>query len=222
MYSHEILRWVQTQYVNIIWHKRIACVQTDATHFYPKQLICAVKPDVKVNILGEINCKSYLLPTSNVHNFNSCLRIKWTIFHKIFLKRLLGLPTDFTLVFCPAYSNLQTRAIYSSETSVEFHWTTQRYISEDSTLHNHRCENLKSYIILTFTSTSTWNVIEIVISSKYSNFFSGSKNRVIFRGWPSLTLYIRMLEGALSEYWLGHWVKRLRYFMVFFSLSVKL
>jgi hypothetical protein len=32
-----------------------------------------------------------------------------------------------------------------SETEVEFQWTTRRYIPEDSTLPNHRCENLKSY-----------------------------------------------------------------------------
>jgi hypothetical protein len=30
----------------------------------------------------------------------------------------------------------------SSETSVDFQRTTRHYISEDSTLHNHRCENL--------------------------------------------------------------------------------
>jgi hypothetical protein len=33
----------------------------------------------------------------------------------------------------------------SSETSVGAQRTTRRYIPEDSTLHNHRCENLKSY-----------------------------------------------------------------------------
>jgi hypothetical protein len=35
----------------------------------------------------------------------------------------------------------------SSEVSVNFQRTTGRYISEDTTLHRHRCENLKSYII---------------------------------------------------------------------------
>jgi hypothetical protein len=37
-------------------------------------------------------------------------------------------------------------AVFSSEASVDFQRTTQRYSPEDSTLHNHRCENLKSYI----------------------------------------------------------------------------
>jgi hypothetical protein len=36
--------------------------------------------------------------------------------------------------------------ICSSETSVDFQRTTRRYIPEDSTLHNYRCENLKSYM----------------------------------------------------------------------------
>jgi hypothetical protein len=36
------------------------------------------------------------------------------------------------------------KAICSSETSVDFQRTTQCYILEDSTLHKHRCEKLKS------------------------------------------------------------------------------
>jgi hypothetical protein len=36
-------------------------------------------------------------------------------------------------------------ATCSSETSVDIQRTTRRYIPEDSTLNNHRCENLKSY-----------------------------------------------------------------------------
>jgi hypothetical protein len=36
-------------------------------------------------------------------------------------------------------------AIFSSETSVDFQWTTRRHIPEEDTLQNHRCENLKSY-----------------------------------------------------------------------------
>jgi hypothetical protein len=36
-------------------------------------------------------------------------------------------------------------AICSSETSVATKQTTRRHIPEDDTLHNHRCENFKSY-----------------------------------------------------------------------------
>jgi hypothetical protein len=39
---------------------------------------------------------------------------------------------------------------YSSETSGDFQQTTRCYIPEDRTLHNHLCENLKSYILLFF------------------------------------------------------------------------
>jgi hypothetical protein len=42
-------------------------------------------------------------------------------------------------------STLKMEAIYSSETSVETQQTTRRHITEHDTLHNHRCENLKSY-----------------------------------------------------------------------------
>jgi hypothetical protein len=45
----------------------------------------------------------------------------------------------------PISSTLKMEAICSSETSVETQRTTQRHIPEDDTLHNHRCDNLKSY-----------------------------------------------------------------------------
>jgi hypothetical protein len=54
--------------------------------------------------------------------------------------------TRFMLVSCLAYSStVKIEATCSSETSVEFHRTTRRYIPEDRTLHNHCCEYLKSY-----------------------------------------------------------------------------
>jgi hypothetical protein len=52
----------------------------------------------------------------------------------------------FTLVSCsPYFSTLKMEAIFSSETSVDTPRTTRRYIPEDGTLHNYRCENLKFY-----------------------------------------------------------------------------
>jgi hypothetical protein len=38
--------------------------------------------------------------------------------------------------------------------SVDFQRTTLRYIPEEITLHNHRCENLKSYKSLDISSDS--------------------------------------------------------------------
>jgi hypothetical protein len=59
----------------------------------------------------------------------------------------LCLPHDFTLFSCSFYSSaLKMEAMCSSETSVGFQQTTRRYIPEDNILHNHRCENLKSYV----------------------------------------------------------------------------
>jgi hypothetical protein len=48
------------------------------------------------------------------------------------------------------YSTLKMEAISSSETSGDFQQTTQYYIPEDSTLHNHHCENIKSYTLKMF------------------------------------------------------------------------
>jgi hypothetical protein len=60
--------------------------------------------------------------------------------------KLNHLASSFTLVSCWACSStLKREAICSSETSVHFLRTTRRYIPEDRTRHNHRCENLKSY-----------------------------------------------------------------------------
>jgi hypothetical protein len=68
--------------------------------------------------------------TSNIRNLKSI------ILH-LLARRFLA-----ALIF----STLKMNAICSSETSVDTQRTTRRYIPEDSTLHNHRCENLKSDI----------------------------------------------------------------------------
>jgi hypothetical protein len=60
--------------------------------------------------------------------------------------QLCWLPA-FALLSCSAYSlTLEMEATCSSKTSVEFQRTTRRYTPEDGTLHNHHCENLKSYM----------------------------------------------------------------------------
>jgi hypothetical protein len=51
------------------------------------------------------------------------------------------------LVFCLAYSSILMMETCSSETSVDTQRTIWRYIPEDRTLHNHSCENIKSYNI---------------------------------------------------------------------------
>jgi hypothetical protein len=56
------------------------------------------------------------------------------------------LATSFLLVSWLAYSLTQKmESVHSSEMSVNFYWTTQLYIPEDSALPSHHHENLKSY-----------------------------------------------------------------------------
>jgi hypothetical protein len=58
-------------------------------------------------------------------------------------------------------------AIYSSETSVATQRTTRRHIPEDDTLHNHRCENLKSYTILKYLGLflgEIWIIIPVLFN----------------------------------------------------------
>jgi hypothetical protein len=48
------------------------------------------------------------------------------------------------------FSTLKMQATYSSETSVSFQRTTQRYITENRTSRNRQCENLKSHKTASF------------------------------------------------------------------------
>jgi hypothetical protein len=68
------------------------------------------------------------------------------------------LPPVFTQVSCSAYSIMKLEAIYSSETSIDFERTTRRYIPEDMTLHNHRCENLQPSIKDTNSERSKYGI----------------------------------------------------------------
>jgi hypothetical protein len=58
--------------------------------------------------------------------------------------------------------HLKMEPIRSSETSVAFQHITRRHSPEDSTLHNHRCEILKSY---NTNSCLQENVSELCISN---------------------------------------------------------
>jgi hypothetical protein len=59
-------------------------------------------------------------------------------------------------------------ATCSSETSAGFKRTTRRYIPEDRTLHNHRSENLGSYIGEVFWNAlynkNTFNVTSVLLA----------------------------------------------------------
>jgi hypothetical protein len=70
----------------------------------------------------------------------------------------------------------------SSETSVDFQWTTPRYIPEKRTLHDHSCENLKSenFFLFSFLFNSGY-----IISAFLYNLVIGPIG--IQRGWLPLT-----------------------------------
>jgi hypothetical protein len=66
------------------------------------------------------------------------------------------MPPAFTLISCLACSStLEREVTWSSETLVDFQRTTLHYIPEDRTLHNHRCENLKSYLSVYVSHSGT-------------------------------------------------------------------
>jgi hypothetical protein len=66
------------------------------------------------------------------------------------------LPPVYLLVLAEIISStLKMEATCSSETSVATQQTIQRYIPEDDTLHNHCCENLKSYVSLFISESSS-------------------------------------------------------------------
>jgi hypothetical protein len=72
----------------------------------------------------------------------------WPLKGQFVLVYKLGEPLTFTLVSYPACSStLSVEAICLSESSVNFQRTTQLYIPDASSLHNHCCEALKSYFL---------------------------------------------------------------------------
>jgi hypothetical protein len=78
-------------------------------------------------------------------DFRASVSLLFPTQSEISASRLFFLPPTFTLASCSAHSStLKMEAICSSETSGNFQRATRCYIPEERTLHNHRCENLKS------------------------------------------------------------------------------
>jgi hypothetical protein len=79
------------------------------------------------------------------------------------------LPPAFTLVSSLAYSStLKMKAKCSSETSVDFQRTSRRYIPDDTTLHDLRCENLKSHTrSLLFFLSSQWSESVFLLQCRF-------------------------------------------------------
>jgi hypothetical protein len=80
--------------------------------------------------------------------------------------------------FCWAYfSTMKMEAICFSETSFETQRTTRRHIPEDDTLHNHGCENLKSYNhIFLRLSCELFLIIVVIIKQNVGQMAWGTNN----------------------------------------------
>jgi hypothetical protein len=86
-----------------------------------------------------------------------CIWVWWRGWRCGVPSQLLSLSHAFTLVSWSTCSTLKMEAIWPSETSVDFQWTTRCYTPECSTFHSHCCDNLKSYtMICMFVFLSLW------------------------------------------------------------------
>jgi hypothetical protein len=86
-------------------------------------------------------------------------------------------------------------AIRSSETSVDTQRTTRRYIPEADTLHNHRCENLKSCMMFVKILIQSYGLGSLIFSNLeliYANMYPIDNSRVsLDRYWPITVLPTR-------------------------------
>jgi hypothetical protein len=109
--------------------------------------------------------------------YSSTLKMEATCYSKTSPEgRNQVLATCFTMVFCLAYSSiLKMDAVCSSETSVSFQRTTLRYIPEDRTFHNYRCENVNSYILNNLcTKLEDWILFAYLLSKSIQFWFIAS------------------------------------------------
>jgi hypothetical protein len=66
---------------------------------------------------------------------------------------------DLCLLGYNAVKSVDSQLTCSSNMVADVQWTTWRYFPEDRTLHNHQCENLKSYKYKYIQSVSRLYVI---------------------------------------------------------------
>jgi hypothetical protein len=112
-------------------------------------------------------------------------------------------------------STLKMEVICSSETSVATQQTTRRHIPEDdTTLHNHRCENLKSYthfLCLCLSSTvATLARVSTALTLNSSSFFL--QCICVFRNQRLLPFGL-CNRDVLRFLWRGNW-------MLYFSIML--
>jgi hypothetical protein len=91
----------------------------------------------------------------------SCISLLFAKQTQASRRRIVLLATSFMLLSCLVYYfTLKMKATCSCEMSVDFQ---RRYIPEDRTLHNHLCDNFKSYILYIFFIFEVFTTINIKI-----------------------------------------------------------
>jgi hypothetical protein len=136
--------------------------------------------------------------------------------------QLLGLPPAFTLISWSAYSTLKMEAICFFETSVEFQRTTgyYTYIPEDSTLHNHRCENLKSYMFFSLSAKRVY--ILFCICSKVEFGVTLRRDIVLQQMLPVTSLWDVWLQHPRNVMTVAYWRYRWNKWEVYFPPPKKM
>jgi hypothetical protein len=123
-------RFIQDRKISQLWNQWEA----------GRSLRCHSNPNCNSSdlTLGRHACRTVLGEPANLTEF-------YLLGYNAIYSRAL-LVVSFTLVSCLTYSStLKMEVTCSSDTSVDLQRTTRRYIPEDWTLHNHRCENLKFF-----------------------------------------------------------------------------
>jgi hypothetical protein len=103
-----------------------------------------------------------LYPLSDILNYNNIklkkigkvyslqyteiLKVFFTPHHELYVSRL-KMAVFWVVAPCSLAIALMMEAARTSETLVNFYQTTRCYNPEDSNLHTHRRENLKSYLV---------------------------------------------------------------------------
>jgi hypothetical protein len=98
-------------------------------------------------------------------------------------------------VSCLAYSStLKMEASSSSETSVGFWLTTLSSIPEDSTLHNHRCENFKSYILIRWLNQEKQGADSRTVTQKTPRLFWNLKVHYLIQNNPTSVFILSQMS----------------------------
>jgi hypothetical protein len=142
-----------------------------------------------IHFLRSVELKMWSAYNSEAHHLNETCVAFSVLVQEGLLSVLLS--PAFTLVSCSAYSStLKMKAICSSETLVDFQRTTRRYISDDSTLHYHRCEILKSYTV--------YKMLKMFLNDLAKQFSSIYFPCVkILKESQDVTVYFRIFHGTL-------------------------